>query len=664
MATLQTKITDHGIKQHFKTTEPEKAIFELVWNGFDAKAKNVDISLKHNDLGGIDSISILDDGVGIDVDNIANNFGKFNESSKVENFEQHGYRGRGRLAFHKVSQQATWYTKDSSGKQAKIRIYSSDLSTYHVDMIDSIEHQHANLSTKHSGTIVELFHSNSDLEESKLKQALSIEFGWFLALNQNCSLKLNNIHIEPPEHKTYRHNENIDEYNFEIQILLWDKKPTSEKSYLYLLNNESKVVYKKLSRFNRKGSFFISTYVKSDWFDNFVVHRSDLLSYQNEHNLSSPVLRKIETRCDELLRNIYDEFLKEFVENKIKKLEEQKAFPDYNHISDEKQREWREGNTKKLVRELYLADPLVFGNLNLKQQKIIIHLLDKISVSNENDSLIEILENVLELSKDSLSTFATQISRTKLENIISTIEVLQRRENVVHQLRELMNKHYKKVLETPDLQKIIENNTWIFGNSYETIGAEEDSFTKTSKSLRDKIDGINNAIDKSDIDDTSVTEEDINESNRQVDLFLARKFPFTDYTGKTFFRCIIIEIKKPSIALNYKHLRQLEDYKRILQAYPEFSSDNLKFELILIGRKISSTDTEIPGRLNSLKDRLDPGLVLDDGRFKCYVKNWYTLLDEFELTNNYLLENLKTQRASLEKYETKELVSNLQKETK
>lgn len=44
MATRQisgkTEINGEGIKKHFRTTDPWRAIAELAWNGFDAKATN------------------------------------------------------------------------------------------------------------------------------------------------------------------------------------------------------------------------------------------------------------------------------------------------------------------------------------------------------------------------------------------------------------------------------------------------------------------------------------------------------------------------------------------------------------------------------------------------------------------------------------------------
>ena len=62
-----------------------------------------------------------------------------------------------------------------------------------------------------------------------------------------------------------------------------------------------------------------------------------------------------------------------------------------------------------------LADPAAFNGLKAKQTKIIIGLLDRLSTSSENDSLIDILEGVLDLNKEQMDEFASQISKSKLD---------------------------------------------------------------------------------------------------------------------------------------------------------------------------------------------------------------------------------------------------------
>jgi hypothetical protein len=220
-----------------------------------------------------------------------------------------------------------------------------------------------------------------------------------------------------------------------------------------------------------------------------------------------------------------------------------------------------------------------------------------------------------------------------------------------------MNEHYREVLETPDLQKVIESNTWLFGPRYETIGAEEDSFAKIVRRMRDEV------MARSPLSMEDVYEEaDLPGAQRQVDLFMARKFPAFDSLGNRIYKCIVVEIKRPAISLNKKHLRQLEDYAEIIASEPQFKSEKMHFELILLGRQISTADTIITSRLNAHVLRNDPGLVTDDPRMKLYVMNWYTLLDGFDLTHGFMLDNLKLKRDDYTAATREELVAELQAE--
>jgi hypothetical protein len=123
---------------------------------------------------------------------------------------------------------------------------------------------------------------------------------------------------------------------------------------------------------------------------------------------------------------------------------------------------------------------------------------------------------------------------------------------------------------------------------------------------------------------------------------------------------VIIEIKRPSIALNVKHLRQLDDYAAIIQRHPEFSSELIHFDLILIGRKISRDDVEISSRLRTHVSKGSMGLVSDDDRIRRYVLNWYTIFDNFELSNSFMLEHLQTKRDELSHVSKDDLVAELQ----
>lgn len=114
--------------------------------------------------------------------------------------------------------------------------------------------------------------------------------------------------------------------------------------------------------------------------------------------------------------------------------------------------------------------------------------------------------------------------------------------------------------------------------------------------------------------------------------------------------------------MNEKYLKQIKDYAKIIAQHPGYSLDRMRFEIILVGRKISDSDFEIESALETAESKNETGLVfsLKNEKIKGYVKTWGTILSEFELTNDHLLKQLKTKRDSLDHKTAKELVNELQ----
>ncbi|MEM9450278.1 MAG: ATP-binding protein [Cyanobacteria bacterium P01_E01_bin.6] len=649
------QITDEGIKKHFKSYESIQAIYEIVWNGLDAKANNVDIKVIYNPLGGLDHVTILDDGEGIDIDNIEDKFGKFNESSKRHDDDKHGSHGKGRLAFHKLGDVAVWYTRRGQ-RHVKITIRSDEIKKYKGSDIAEAE-QHVLLKAYDAGTCVELHNcSNRNLPENDdLADSLGTEFGWFLALNSTKKIRLNGKEIKTPEHDINEANFEIDGYKFAAKIIRWNEKPSSEKSYNYLIHKDFRTVRKELSKFNNKFKFYITTFVFSRWVDNYI---PDILELDQRAIDQRKIYNKLMYHLQDLQREVHKTFLRNYVDNEINKYDEKGYFPSYKNL-DHKYAEWRKNNTKSVLRDIYIADPIIFNRLNERQAKILIRLLDAVLVSNENNSLFDVLDGVLDLDEENISLLANQLEKVTFENIVSTIETLQKREAAVSKIKEIMANRYDEVLETPDLQKIIESNTWLFGPQYTILGAEEDDFTSIAKKLRDSIRGIDDITD-SDIEEGSKLEG----ARKQVDLFLARKMATYNFANEPVYKCVVLEIKRPSVSLNKKHLHQLDEYAEIIAKHTAFSSNRMNFELILVGRKISKDDHQIKSRLGNLKHSGEYGLVSDgDDRIKCYVKDWFTIFDEFELSNKYLLENLNTRLEDFSDQPTGEMVEDLQLKT-
>lgn len=649
-----TLINTEGIKKHFKTVEPWKAIAELVWNGFDAGATAVNVQLHENDLNSVVRITVIDNGSGIDLSSHEDTFGRFNDSRKKNDENLHGANGRGRLAFHRLCASAVWYSYSANGA-AKISIDSNTIKDYSGVPIATSELP-SPLSEKSTGTLVELLKIHDGVVSAQqLETHFQTEFGWYLAFNAQKKLSINGSEISLPAHTEKKFSHVVDEVMFEGSVVVWHDKPNSEKSYAYVLDSDGKCVGRRLSAFNHKGPFHSSAYVKSDWADNFSPDGPSI-THPDAVGFESDVWRKLWKELTRITHELYVNFLSSQFEKEISSYVTDGIFPTYAGL-DPQYKVWRFENTKRILRAIYEADPIALGSLNKKQKKLIVRLLDKLAISNENDAIFDVLNSVLELSPEAVETFASQLKRTSLENIVATIEILQKRSDVIDGLRVIMNDHYTDVLETPDLQNIIENNTWLFGHQYETLGAEEDNFTKIAKNLRQKLKSLND-IDEHDLDAEDVVH--IAGAKRQTDLFLVRQIPSFDSFGNQIYRCVIIEIKRPSISLNKKHLRQLDDYADIVKDHPDFNSSRMHFELILIGRKISSMDKEIGSRLHNQLSKGQMGLVSEDERMKRYVLNWYTLLDGLKLSNQTMLNALKLKRENLSAVTKDELLTELQ----
>ena len=286
-------IGNEGIKKHFKNAEPWRPLFELVWNGFDAAATVVSVTVVENDLHGLEKVVVLDDGDGITFETLEETFGSFNDSAKNANLALKGEHGRGRLAFHLLCRNCSWFTR-ANNVDAVIEIAEPTIKDFVGRLLEGSE-QKAELMTQGRGTLVELTRFTGVLPSSnELREKLSVEFGWYLAVHPEKQVHLNGVAVEVPQHKAVTKEIAADEAVFRTQVIRWEQRPTSEKSYLYLLNSSGALVYKILSSLNQKPNFFTSVCVTSAWADTFS-REQDLLNLDT-HTPASPTWKKFKSQ--------------------------------------------------------------------------------------------------------------------------------------------------------------------------------------------------------------------------------------------------------------------------------------------------------------------------------------------------------------------------------
>ena len=71
------QITSTGIRNSLKKYTALKSICEYIWNGFDAKATQINVEIMQNELESISYIKISDNGYGIDNELLNDKFRPF-----------------------------------------------------------------------------------------------------------------------------------------------------------------------------------------------------------------------------------------------------------------------------------------------------------------------------------------------------------------------------------------------------------------------------------------------------------------------------------------------------------------------------------------------------------------------------------------------------------
>lgn len=77
--------------QRVSSTTSINAVAELIWNSLDAGANKIDVIFDDNGIGGLDRVTIVDDGCGIDVDKVQSLFGNLGDSWKKHTDNKHHF---------------------------------------------------------------------------------------------------------------------------------------------------------------------------------------------------------------------------------------------------------------------------------------------------------------------------------------------------------------------------------------------------------------------------------------------------------------------------------------------------------------------------------------------------------------------------------------------
>ncbi len=407
-----TQITNLSIESAGLPKDPKLVIAEYIWNGFDAKATEVDIAIDSNELGYINSISISDNGEGIVFDTLPYSFGNFLDSVKKNSIKRSSYtrgkKGKGRFSFSLFATRAIWNTivkEEGELKTYRIQIDRDSKEQYDVSESTLVENQQTGTRVRLEG----VFGLNSShLESQEFIDFMAQEFGWFLYLNRDLghTIRINGAPLRY-DHLiqetdllswTLYSPEGDSSYTFQVNYIRWNQQ-IGDRYYYYLRNSEKREVAKVLSSFNNNAiDFHHSVYVTSNFFDTF---EQEDISVSTDVNLFTGKEKQVVYRnLLAELRDFLDRKQKKYVrENavavKLAELEKKGFLPNYGQTEKDRK---RKETLLALVQEIYIIDPRIFFGVKTDLIRTYLGFLDLLLQTEKSAEILPILEKAIPLS--------------------------------------------------------------------------------------------------------------------------------------------------------------------------------------------------------------------------------------------------------------------------
>ncbi|MEC4050113.1 ATP-binding protein [Flavobacterium sp. SUN046] len=642
-----TKITSKSIEGSGLPSDYKKAIAEYLWNGFDAGASTINIDFSANSIGTLESFSISDDGSGISFDNISDTFGNFMVSLKANSFSETGFvkgkKGKGRYSFSIFCNKATWRTifKTKEDKFLEYNIQIKKENSQDFETFDRVISKEQKTGTK---VIFEDFTQiyGDLLDNEEFEKFLANEFGWFLYLNKERDFKmfLNNISldyfsvIDDADEKDIP----IGDYNFKVSYIRWKEK-IGDKYYYYFLNDEKKQVFRKHTSFNNKAvDFHHSLYIESTYFDNFNATKEDNPTFDfSDKNQTDVTFRSLLELLNEFVSEKEKLFIRNLKANElIESYNKNKVFPvfknnSYDHL--------RKIDLENVIKELYSVQPKIFQSLTITQSKTIVGFLNLLLDTEQRESVLTIVENVVKLTDDEREELAKTLKRTNLSHINALIKLLENRFNVVEILKTLIFDLEKFTNEREHIQKVIEGNYWLFGEQFHLISAD-----KNFEIL------LNNYFAHLEIDNKKPETIDSKEKLKRPDIFISRKSDIPDATNNdlTIEENIIVELKRPSIVIGSEQFQQVERYLRFIIEEERFNSLRRNWKFILVGKKV---DDYIVDLYENQKNKGQKYLVQSIRNYEIYAMTWDDLFMLFKIKHKHLIDKLEFKSDVIKKLE-------------
>ncbi|MEI7902681.1 MAG: ATP-binding protein [bacterium] len=377
------------------TASPIQALTELIWNALDADAFDVQIDVIQNPLGGIESIRVADDGMGINALEADSHFGNLGGSWKRDADKTplsgrvlHGSKGKGRFKAFALGNHIEWRTTLQT--EAGLRSFvltgrAEDPSLFTL----------TDAATPGPGTGTEVLITDirnalgSLLDTSWVVQQLASHFALYLKAYPNVRIYLQGLLVNPVivQHatRTY-HLKSSEGSKAELQVIEWKTKQSRGK--IVFCNTDGFALHEVDAAVRPGSGFNYTAYLVSSRFA--ALHDENLLILDEMH----PEIKAFLDAARDILRRHFRERREALMAELLQQWQADGVYPYAGEAANEGETATRNRFDACALAVRSCSDN--FDILSVLEKKLIFRLLREL-LDSKPDTSVTVLNEVLGL---------------------------------------------------------------------------------------------------------------------------------------------------------------------------------------------------------------------------------------------------------------------------
>ncbi|QXJ23987.1 ATP-binding protein [Actinomadura graeca] len=612
MRTVHIEARPDHLLRLARLKDPLGAVAEMIWNALDAEACNIVVDVEVNELGGVEYVSVDDDGHGMPHASCGDYFGRLGGSwkstAKVSPKLRrglHGRSGQGRLQAFALGEQIRWVTTalNAVGRRERTTISGTidspaDFTVSEPETVDD----GVPTGTKVEASAPAGFAGR--LTESGTRDQLTSVFAPFLTAAPDVTITYMGQALDPSTVWVHTAEYQVACPNGKVEgppgpvlrIIEW---PQDVGRALALCDSHG-VVLAELPAGIQAPGYHFTAYLMWDGFSD---RRDTLEIAEMDDDLAGLV-----NAARDALKKHFRERDRERRARLIQEWKNEDVYPyrrEPSEPAEAVERQLFDEVATTVARRLPKA---------VQNRRTTLRLLREI-VAHDPSGLYPVLDELFRLPQSEQDDLRRLLQRTSLSDIIRATTEVSARLDFIAALKQMVfdPKTSRTVKERSELHKILERETWVFGDAYALMVSDRSLDTVLQRHLQ--------ALGRHPVPEqvSPVLREDGRKGI--VDLLLGRAV-----RGSSGREHLVVELKAPTVKVGQAEVGQIKSYAEAVVSDHQFADTGVKWDFWVI-----STAMDNVVRRDATAPNRPPGCIAEwEGGVRIWARTWGEIIDDCE----------------------------------